>query len=74
MIHRFFNFLRQSLLTVLLVVLLTLLAAGGWYLYQGHRLYKSVTYAMPVSTLYDTIHTRPTTLPTVNCLRPTSMP
>lgn len=58
MIHRFFNFLRQSLLTVLLVVLLTLLAAGGWYLYQGHRLYKSVTYAMPVSTLYDTIHTQ----------------
>ena len=58
MIHRFFNFLRQSLLTVLLVVLLTLLTAGGWYLYQGHRLYKSVTYAMPVSTLYDTIHTQ----------------
>lgn len=57
MIHRFFNFLRQSLLTVLLVVLLTLLAAGGWYLYQGHQLYKSVTYAMPVSTLYDTIRT-----------------
>ena len=58
MIHRFFNFLRQSLLTVLLVILLALLAAGGWYLYQGRQLYESVTSTTPISALYDNIRGR----------------
>ena len=31
MFHRFFCFLKRSLLTVLLVLLLLLLAAGGWF-------------------------------------------
>lgn len=58
MIHRFFCFLRQSLLTILLILLLALLAAGGWYVYQGHQLYESAAKATPISTLYDTIRAR----------------
>ena len=43
MFHRFFNFLRQSLLTILLLLLLGLMAACGWFVYQGH------TRALPPS-------------------------
>lgn len=58
MIHRFFRFLKQSLLTILLVLLLGLLAAGGWFVYQGHQLYESAVRTTPISTLYDNISSR----------------
>lgn len=58
MIHRFFHFIRQSILTILLILLLGLLAAAGWYIYQGHRLYESAVSTTPISTLYDTISSR----------------
>ena len=58
MFHRFFDFLRQSVLTVLLVLLLVLLAAGGWYVYQGHRLYRDTVRTAPITALYDTIRAR----------------
>ena len=58
MIHRFFRFLKQSLLTILLVLLLGLLAAGGWFVYQGHQLYESAARTTPISTLYDNISSR----------------
>ena len=55
MFHRFFCFLKRSLLTVLLVLLLLLLAAGGWFVYQGRQLYQSAASVTPIATLYDTI-------------------
>lgn len=58
MFHRFFNFLRQSLLTILLLLLLGLMAACSWFVYQGHQLYESVAAVTPISTLYDTIRSR----------------
>ena len=58
MFHRFFNFLRQSLLTILLLLLLGLMAACGWFVYQGHQLYESAAAVTPISTLYDTIRSR----------------
>ena len=35
MLHRFFHFLKQSLLVVLCILLLGGLLAGGWFFYQG---------------------------------------
>lgn len=58
MFHRFFCFLKRSLLTVLLVLLLLLLAAGGWFVYQGRQLYQSAASVTPIVTLYDTISSR----------------
>lgn len=58
MVHRFFRFLKQSLLTILLLFLLGLLAAGGWFVWQGSQLYRSAVSAMPISTLYDTLSAR----------------
>jgi len=58
MFHRFFCFLKRSLLTVLLVLLLLLLAAGGWFVYQGRQLYQSAASVTPIATLYDTISSR----------------
>ena len=55
MFHRFFCFLKRSLLTVLLVLLLLLLAAGGWFVYQGRQLYQSAASVTPIAALYDTI-------------------
>ena len=55
MFHRFFCFLKRSLLTVLLVLLLLLLAAGGWFVYQGRQLYQSATSVTHIAAQYDTI-------------------
>ena len=41
MLHRFFHFLKQSLLVVLCILLLGGLLAGGWFFYQGRQLYRS---------------------------------
>ena len=38
MLHRFFHFLKQSLLVVLCILLLGGLLAGGWFFYQGRQL------------------------------------
>ena len=35
MLHRFFHFLKQSLLVVLCILLLGGLLAGGWFFYQA---------------------------------------
>ena len=58
MFHRFFRFLQQSLLTILLLLLLGLMAACSWFVYQGHQLYESAAAVAPISTLYDTIRSR----------------
>lgn len=58
MFHRFFLFLKQSLLTLLLLLLFAALALGGWFFYQGQQLYRSAASVTPISTLYDTILAR----------------
>jgi len=58
MFQRFFRFVKQSLLTILLLLLLGLLLMAGWFLYQGHQLYESAARVTPISTLYDTVRAR----------------
>ena len=55
MLHRFFHFLKQSLLVVLCILLLGGLLAGGWFFYQGRQLYRSAASSYPVASMYDTI-------------------
>ena len=50
--HTVFRFLRQLLLTVLLLALLVLVAAGGYFAVTGHKLYESAIQATPIDTLY----------------------
>ena len=47
MLHRFFHFLKQSLLVVLCILLLGGLLAGGWFFYQGRQLYRSAASSYP---------------------------
>ena len=58
MLHRFFHFLKQSLLVVLCILLLGGLLAGGWFFYQGRQLYRSAASSYPVASMYDTICAR----------------
>ena len=58
MLHRFFHFLKQSLLVVLCILLLGGLLAGGWFFYQGRQLYRSAASSYPVASMYDTIRAR----------------
>ena len=58
MLHRFFRFVTQSLLTVLCILLLGGLLAGGWFFYQGRQLYRSAASSYPVASMYDTIRAR----------------
>ena len=53
--HTVFRFLRQLLLTVLLLALLTLVAAGGYFAVTGHKLYESAIQVTPIDTLYSSI-------------------
>ena len=55
MLHRFFRFVTQSLLTFLCILLLGGLLAGGWFFYQGRQLYRSAASSYPVASMYDTI-------------------
>ena len=48
--HIVFRFLRQLLLTVLLLALLTLVAAGGYFAVTGHKLYESAIQVTPIVT------------------------
>ena len=48
MLHRFFHFLKQSLLVVLCILLLGGLLAGGWFFYQGRQLYRSAASSYQV--------------------------
>ena len=57
--HTVFRFLRQLLLTVLLLALLVLVAAGGYFAVTGHKLYESAIQSVPIETLYETISARP---------------
>lgn len=45
--HTVFRFLRQLLLTVLLLALLVLVAAGGYFAVTGHKLYESAIQVTP---------------------------
>ena len=56
--HTVFRFLRQLLLTVLLLALLTLVAAGGYFAVTGHKLYESAIQVTPIDTLYSSISSR----------------
>lgn len=56
--HTVFRFLRQLLLTVLLLALLTLVAAGGYFAVTGHKLYESAIQVTPLDTLYSSISSR----------------
>ena len=58
MLHRFFRFVTQSLLTFLCILLLGGLLAGGWFFYQGRQLYRSAASSYPVASMYDTICAR----------------
>ena len=58
MLHRFFHFLKQSLLVVLCILLLGGLLAGGWFFYQGRQLYRSAASSYPVASMYDAICAR----------------
>lgn len=51
MLHRFFHFLKQSLLVVLCILLLGGLLAGGWFFYQGRQLYRSAASSYPVASM-----------------------
>ena len=53
-----FRFLRQLLLTVLLLALLVLVAAGGYFAVTGHKLYESAIQVTPIDTLYSSISSR----------------
>lgn len=46
--HTVFRFLRQLLLTVLLLALLVLVAAGGYFAVTGHKLYESAIRSPPL--------------------------
>lgn len=69
MLHRFFHFLKQSLLVVLCILLLGGLLAGGWFFYQGRQLYRSAASSYPVASMYDTICAAGAILPTMRCRR-----
>ena len=56
--HTVFRFLRQLLLTVLLLALLVLVAAGGYFAVTGHKLYESAIQVTPLDTLYSSISSR----------------
>ena len=56
--HTVFRFLRQLLLTVLLLALLVLMAAGGYFAVTGHKLYESAIQVTPIDTLYSSISSR----------------
>ena len=56
--HTVFRFLRQLLLTVLLLALLVLVAAGGYFAVTGHKLYESAIQVTPIDTLYSSISSR----------------
>ena len=70
--HTVFRFLRQLLLTVLLLALLVLVAAGGYFAVTGHKLYESDIQVTPI----DTAAFRPArgSSPMPSCPRPTSTP
>lgn len=69
-----FRFLRQLLLTVLLLALLVLVAAGGYFAVTGHKLYESAIQVTPIDTLYSSISSREGFVPMPSCPRPTSTP
>ena len=73
--HTVFRFLRQLLLTVLLLALLALVAAGGYFAVTGHKLYESAIQVTPIDTLYQQ-HFVPRRVrsPMPSCPRPTSTP
>ena len=56
--HTVFRFLRQLLLTVLLLALLVLVAAGGYFAVTGHKLYEGAIQVTPIDTLYSSISSR----------------
>ena len=72
--HTVFRFLRQLLLTVLLLALLALVAAGGYFAVTGHKLYESAIQVTPIDTLYSSISSREASFPMPSCPRPTSTP
>ena len=63
MLHRFFHFLKQSLLVVLCILLLGGLLAGGWFFYQGRQLYRSAASSYPVASMLSLIHISEPTRP-----------
>ena len=73
MLHRFFRFVTQSLLTFLCILLLGGLLAGGWFFYQGRQLYRSAASSYPVASMYDTSVPAGAIPPTMRCRRPISM-
>lgn len=56
--RKLLRFFRQTLVTVLLIVLAALLAAGVYFGWQGHALYQEAIKTYPISAMYDTIQSR----------------
>lgn len=58
MLNRFFHFLRQTLLCVLLLALLCGVVVCGALAWQGSQLFKSASATRPVTVLYDEVTAR----------------
>ena len=56
--HRFLKTMKQLVITVLLLILLALLAAGGYFAVEGHRLYQKTVENRPVAAMYGEISGR----------------
>ncbi len=54
----FLRFFRQLLVTLLLIVLVALAAAGVYFGWQGHALYQEAVKNYPIAAMYDTIQSR----------------
>ena len=71
--HTVFRFLRQLLLTVLLLALLALVAAGGYFAVTGHKLYES-SRSPPLIPCTAAFRPARGSFPMPSCPRPTSTP
>lgn len=72
--HTVFRFLRQLLLTVLLLALLVLVAAGGYFAVTGHKLYESAIQVTPLIPCTAAFRPAKGSFPMPSCPRPTSTP
>lgn len=52
------RFFKQLFFTLLLLLLLALVLAGGYFAFEGHKLYESAVQQVPIETLYPSISSR----------------
>lgn len=56
--RRFFKGLKQLVITLLLLALIALVLTGGYFAFEGYRLYQSTVQRYPIETLYTNISAR----------------